>query len=453
MNSIIKKEKLYPIITFVFILSFYLFYALYDGYFVFPDSDSYISMRITRTFFYPMFLYIVRFLCQGNDIYLLFVVIAQSILAAVCAFSLVEYLRRSLKLPKIISFILLLLPMLVSLMTRYVAGRAAMYTNSIMTEGITISLYLLLFRFLLEYINTHVNKFIIYSTIVSFIMYSTRQHMAITAVLVFLAIIYVYIKKKKIVKGLVISIVTVICIYSLSTGVDIAYNSIYRSNVAEGSGDNRFLLTMIFYTAELSDGEYIEDAKVQELFNDIYEVCDTNELTLKYATGLPLEMSHHYATHYDLIQINNMWPMIRDFAHSNYDIGPGDELELYVDEISVYMIKELLPHVVPELMIVFSNSFLTGLVTTVATENSILLFCACIAYLALIALFIYNAYNKKWNMVMEFALFSFLGIIVNVSVVASQIFCQSRYTIYNMPLFYMAGLLLLYHAFRGEEKR
>ena len=36
-----------------------------------------------------------------------------------------------------------------------------------------------------------------------------------------------------------------------------------------------------------------------------------------------------------------------------------------------------------------------------------------------------------------------LGIIGNVSLVSAVIFCQTRYTIYNMALFYMAMIIML----------
>ena len=42
-----------------------------------------------------------------------------------------------------------------------------------------------------------------------------------------------------------------------------------------------------------------------------------------------------------------------------------------------------------------------------------------------------------------------LSILVNVAVVSAVIFCQSRYTIYNMALFYVSGLLMLSDAVSG----
>lgn len=38
-----------------------------------------------------------------------------------------------------------------------------------------------------------------------------------------------------------------------------------------------------------------------------------------------------------------------------------------------------------------------------------------------------------------------LSILCNVGLVSLVIFCQTRYTIYNMPLFYISLILLLYN--------
>ncbi|MBQ9990270.1 MAG: hypothetical protein IJP31_04935 [Lachnospiraceae bacterium] len=73
-----------------------------------------------------------------------------------------------------------------------------------------------------------------------------------------------------------------------------------------------------------------------------------------------------------------------------------------------------------------------------------------LAYTAFLALFIRLAFllgkRKKQELlpVLLFAGLTLMGMICNVGLVSATIFCQTRYTIYNMPLFYMAGALLLY---------
>ena len=43
----------------------------------------------------------------------------------------------------------------------------------------------------------------------------------------------------------------------------------------------------------------------------------------------------------------------------------------------------------------------------------------------------------------KLAFYTAFSILLNVGAVSAVIFCQTRYMIYNMPLFYMCGYLLL----------
>ena len=45
--------------------------------------------------------------------------------------------------------------------------------------------------------------------------------------------------------------------------------------------------------------------------------------------------------------------------------------------------------------------------------------------------------------VVLFASFVLISIVINVGLVSMVIFCQTRYTIYNMALFYISLLLML----------
>ena len=46
-----------------------------------------------------------------------------------------------------------------------------------------------------------------------------------------------------------------------------------------------------------------------------------------------------------------------------------------------------------------------------------------------------------------------LSILCNVGLVSLVIFCQTRYTIYNMPLFYISLILMLYNFLLVKRRR
>ncbi len=138
------KQKFYPFILLAISLSFYLFFAVYDGVVICVDSPSYINMHLSREPLYPAFLAVLRYIFTAeNDFYLVIAVFLQSILAALAAFMLTDFLRREQKLSFCVSCIVMAVPLAVSLLCRFAAKRGSMYSNSILTEGIACSLFLI----------------------------------------------------------------------------------------------------------------------------------------------------------------------------------------------------------------------------------------------------------------------------------------------------------------------
>ena len=91
---------------------------------------------------------------------------------------------------------------------------------------------------------------------------------------------------------------------------------------------------------------------------------------------------------------------------------------------------------------VYISSLSEGFVNSVAKRNSVLDIYALFIYLLYIALMIYNFVKKNVNK-------GYLGLLVvgaiavNVAVTGALIFCQTRYMIYNMPLFYAVLVIML----------
>ena len=161
------NEKAFSAILLAICLCFYLFFAFYDGAVICVDSPGYISMRLSREPFYPLLLAFFRKLFSSfpNDFYLTAVAFFQSILMAVATWTLVRYIWKELRLPRLIAFLSLLMPLAVSFLCRFAAKRESMYSNSILTEGIAISLYLLFFRYLLDYCIHQSKKSLLLSSI------------------------------------------------------------------------------------------------------------------------------------------------------------------------------------------------------------------------------------------------------------------------------------------------
>ena len=123
--------------------------------------------------------------------------------------------------------------------------------------------------------------------------------------------------------------------------------------------------------------------------------------------------------------------------------------------MSGVIVKSLLWDNLGTYLRVYIASFLNGIINTVAKRNTLL---DIYAFAAVILVFIMSVYmlfvkNKPAAEQKRAAgrggLYVLIAMAVNTGVAAALIFCQSRYMIYNMALFYMAGIWLLENMIRS----
>lgn len=442
------KNKIFSISVLFVSLLFYLFFAFYDGAVICVDSPSYINMHISREPLYPLFLALLRALFSGQgSLYLTAAAFLQSILAAIAAWSITVFLYRELKLSRILSFSVLFIPLAVSFLCRFGAKRAAMYSNSILTEGIACPLFLIFFRYQLDYWYHQSAKSLMTAALLSFVLSSVRKQMYLTVILLAIAIFITNFRIKKYKRGLWLSLLCSLCIFSCTVLLDYGYNYFVHGTFTAHSSDSRFVETMIFYTSEPEDAERIQDEEVRGLFNEIYEVCDESGYVKHDAGQGWYNRVSHFGDYYDRIQIDTMWPMIEDYVSTHYDVD-FISLEKKVDSLTNEIIISLLPSVWPEMLETFCDNFLSGLVTTIAQRNPVLIVYAFLMYCMYIVLLVINIKKEGLSRISILGIVTLLSIILNVAIVSCVIFCQSRYTIYNMPLFYISGLLLLFNVCR-----
>lgn len=448
-----KVNKKVSFSTFMLILSliFYLFFACFDGDVICVDSPGYLEMNLTREPLYPMFLAFFRFFFSGlsPDHYLFFAVLCQSILAAVAAWSMAVFLYQEFHLSKAVSLLVLGIPLAISLLCRFAARRGSMYSNSILTEGFTISAYLLFFRFLFAYVFRHTKRELFVCAFLSFLMISTRKQMVVSLFILVLSILYVSSAEKNLRKGIVSALLCSFVILLCSTCLDMGYNYVLRGKAVRHSGDTRFITTMAFYTAGRDDCRYIEDDEIQNLFLKIYDACDEGGYLKTYAGEGWMNRVSHFGDHYDHIQIDTMWPLIISYVDAHCG---GDDVEISenTDLIMNTINASVIPHNISKIAATFFDNFLSGLVTTVAQRKSFLIRYTFLVYLLYMLLLIFHIFQNKNHRLCLLALLTLLSIFLNVGLVSLVIFCQTRYTIYNMALFYISLLLMLHDIFTNK---
>lgn len=452
MRDRVRQNIIISMILLCVSLVFYIFFALWDGAVVSPDSQGYINMEMQREPFYPLFLALIRLLSGGFGDPLFWAALVQSILTALATWSLINYLRREWKLDYILSGMLLCIMFATSLLCRFAAGRAAMYSNSIETESICIPLFLLFVRYLLDYSLHKGRKQLLFAGIVSFILISTRKQMYLTLFLIGICILFVWWRDKRYKKGLLTAGLCAAGIFLGCQLFDAGYNYMLRGTLTSHSKDNRFMATMVFYAAERADAEAIADADVREVFERIYDSCEQNEYLKHSAPKGWYGRVVHFGDNYDHIQIDTMGKVLQEYVYGSYEGNPA-YLEKKVDAVTQEMIRAVFPRVFGGIAAVFFDNVLSGLVTTVAKQSPVFVGYTVLIYAAYLFLLIWNIKKCGMDKTSILAAFTLVSILLNVAIVSAVIFCQSRYTIYNMPLFYSSGLLLLVNIRRVHGKK
>ena len=478
-------------------LAFYLAFGVLDGAVWCADSDSYVRMYDSREPLYPTLLALVRFICgvgpeadPTNNLSLTVMALIQSIFAGLATGSLVTFLVKTYlpnafaedkvfgrrvctaggrskaevvrKREQMLAYILMCVPLGVSLLNRFAASRASMYSNSIMTEGIAISLYLLAFRFILDYMISDDKRAFKCSCFIVFVGITLRKQMFVLLCLLCIAVIYrsivcpiaENIKNKDknsaliFLKGLLCLILSVAVTVGAAMAVDCTYNKLVRGSFIIHTEDNRFVTTMALYTAEREYVEFI-DPELKDIYLKIYDECDRNKWLMHDAPSGWYEAVDHFADNYDHIQLDTMQWALRDFVTSGSYKGfaPGMTETEKIDAVRYSFNASLLPHENGRLLTVFANNLLNGLVNTVAKKNIPLCIYALVIYLVFVA-FAVRAHGRKQKILVVMTVLSLLG---NLALVSAVIFSQTRYMIYNMPLFYMTLLIMMYG--RYSEKK
>lgn len=442
----IKKRDICIYITLTICLCFYLFFAFYDGVVICVDSPTYMDMSISREPLYPLFLAFLRKLF--GDEYLFVTVLLQSVLAAFAAVSIPAYLKKENVISDFLMFLMTGMPMACSALCRFAAKRSSMYSNSIMTEGIACSLFLLFARYLLEYCICRSRKAFWTAAVLVFLLISTRKQMYFALVLFLLGGVYVGFRGRCLKKNIFMVLLCAIGILLANNTFDNVYGYAVHGTWHTHSSDNRFLATMVFYTSEREDGANIENEEVRDLFYQIYDACN-NAGYLKHSAGQGWKQRvTHFGDYYDRIQIDTMWPTIENYVVEHYEVTDV-EREEKVDAITHEIIKGVLPSVWVKVIQTFFDNLRFGFITTVAKVHPILNVYTILVYV-LYAMALVCLWMKKKADTVGFVMgmFTVISILCNVGLVSAVIFCQTRYTIYNMPLFYMSLVFMLWECFK-----
>lgn len=420
-------------------VGFYLFMALFFGPVTASDSKGYIEMISAREPVYPLFLLVFR-LIFGKG-YLLAVVIAQSLLMGLSVYYLINSLDRYFSLTIYKILLIFLSFVLVSFVCIFFTVRAVPYTNIILTEGLVQSLWIFFIAILFNGFIEEKMSYIYGSLFLTAIMMDVRKQMAIGFIVVFFAILIGWIKKDNYLRRLFLTIIGIVAAVIVALMITRVYNFVLRGTFTQNTRDMNLVLTTTLYVSDDDDINLITDDAARELFVRVRKVLKQNKCSFEYAPKDLAGLQSHYSYSFDKITIDTTAYMFVDDAVDR-GFAEGVEAEIEADRVSSEIVKSLFVNNLSKYIKVYISSLSEGFVNSVAKRNSVLDIYALFIYLLYIALMIYNFVKKNVNK-------GYLGLLVvgaiavNVAVTGALIFCQTRYMIYNMPLFYAVLVIML----------
>ncbi len=443
-HKIVEKWKMNKQegLALLILAAFYLIFCFTFGVQICADSNSYIKMTTAREPVYPLLLAIFRFLF-GEVNYLFFVVVFQNLLMAYAVWKIVIFCTRKFQLKWFLTYGMILFHFAVAFLCQFAAGRASIYPNSILTEGITLSLWLLFICKLLEALYSGKIKPVVGAMILAAIMMDTRKQMAITYIVIFATLLLGWIGSKGYLKKMGITLGMILLSILLAIGGTRLYNYSLHGAFAQNTRDMNLVLTTTLYVADREDAALIEEESVRNLFITVFDILDEEECNYRYAGEGWRNLEAHYGAHYDTITVDTTGPMFIEYAIAE-GFAEGLPAEQEADRMSAVIVQSLLIDNLSTYASVYLSSALNGMINSIAKRGGLLDYYALFAYMIYLILMLKCLLNRESRTIGLMALTVFIGIAVNVGVAAALIFCQTRYMIYNMALFYMALLLMLW---------
>ncbi|MBR1470290.1 MAG: hypothetical protein IJ600_01450 [Lachnospiraceae bacterium] len=432
---------------------FYLAFCLIFGVQMGADSAGYIRMIAAREPVYPLFLWLMRSIF-GEVHYLWVVILLQNLLMAAAVWWSTEELGRRFGLPDYVMAVMIAVHFGVACICQFLAERGAIYSNMIMTEGITISLWIIFMTLLLRAVLDADLKALAAGLLLAAVMTDTRKQMAVAYITLPAAMFFGRMGKDGLrdhLKRLLVTLGGIVLSLLLAVGGTRLYNYVLRGDFAQNTRDMNLVLTTTLYAADPEDAALIEEEGVRELFTMTMDILAKSGSNYRYAGDGWRALEAHYEEHFDIITIDTTGDMYIEYAEKQ-GFAAGIAAEQEADRMSAVIVKSLFMDNLKTYLRIYGASVLNGLINTVAKRGSLLDWYALAVYPSYIVLMLLCLRKKESREAGLAGAFVLLAVLINVGVAAALIFCQTRYMIYNMALFYVAGILMLWKYVCGRQR-
>lgn len=428
------------------------------------DTFQYESQMVMREPGYALLIQFLRFLSPERHYRILTAL--QNLLAVITNTAVILFMRKRFYLNMRESLLFTGILLVPHIMTPFFASTHLVLTNALMTEGILFSLYPLAFMSLLDMVwaGKPAGKKS-FGTLAFFLLVSLiRGQMMVLFVVWFLAAYVLAVKngiaetnaapdKKNAFElaenimrqGLLPVLAAFVLVFAARSIVVHVYNYCEQGLFVDTASGKAMSFANVLYVADREDGGAIADDDLRALFYEMYDSADADRMNYKYAPSGILNRAAHHEQCHDELNFTYFGEPAKRYVGIKQGIYTDryQELMVAVDEVAAQLGKQLMPEVLGRYALNYVSVTALGFVRTVAYENRFLVWYAVLVYTAAVALTVRLWRKNPESRAASFMAVVLLTIVGNVCATALMLQCISRYMIYNLPLFYMAGVLVL----------
>ena len=432
-------------------ITIFLVFAVFFGFLLITGEPQYLGdsfqhemQFVTREPVYALLIQFLRFLSPEHHYEL--IILVQNILAIVANTIFVCVLRRLLNLKWYMLPVMIVILLAPHIMTPLASASGMVITNSLLSEGISYSLYLFFILHILKAVWSRniLGKDSLFAFFWAIGVSLVRGQFMVLILVWFLAMAIIAFLQKKW-KQIAIFVV-MLAVAFVGRGLLVkTYNYCEQGLFVDTASGKAMSVANVLYVADREDGEAITDEGLRELFYEIYDRAYADGMNYQFSPdGLLARAAHHEECH-DSLNFDYFAIAAKEYVTENTGVTVEDYqlMMVEVDKVASALMSELLPQVVVKYAYNYVAMVLMGFVRSVAMVHPIFNWYALVIYLIAMILTIFVWVKKHDSKAAPFMALVLLMITGNVTGTSLMIQCISRYMLYNLPLFYLAGLLLL----------
>lgn len=419
------------------------------------DTFQHENQFVTREPVYALLIQFLRWVSPKNHYQMIIVV--QNVLAIVANTIFVCVLRREWKIKWYMLPVFMVILLAPHIMTPLASSSGMVVTNSLLSEGISYSLYLFYIMYILKAVwrRTILGRDSMLAFGWAIGVSLVRGQFMILILVWFLAMGLIAVLQKQW-KQIGI-LVVMLAVAFVGRGLIVrTYNYCEQGLFVDTVSGKAMSVANVLYVADRADGEAIADDGLREVFYEIFDRAYADEMNDQFApNGLLARAAHHEACH-DALNFDYFAIAAKEYVTATTGITVEDyqRMMVEVDKVAAALMAELLPQVLGRYAYNYVAMVMMGFVRSVAFVHPIFNWYALAIYLVAILLTVFVWMKKQDSKAAPFMALVLLMITGNVTGTSLMIQCISRYMLYNLPLFYMAGLLLLvdcYEIYRAAK--